>query len=83
LIYGYRITENKSANTDSKDPKEKEKSINVDGELWQLHKHLIIIVFSGLYWANEQVEIRSEVSGVKLFIFKRGSTVSKGQMLLK
>jgi membrane fusion protein (multidrug efflux system) len=31
IDYYYRITENKSANNDSKDPKEKEKSINVTG----------------------------------------------------
>lgn len=81
---GYRITENKSANTDSKDPKGKGKSITVTGIVANPQTFDNNLSLSGSIEANEQVEIRSEVSGiVEAIYFQEGSTVSKGQVLFK
>ena len=42
------------------------------------------LTLSGSIEANEQIEIRSEVSGiVETIAFKEGATVSKGQLLFK
>ena len=81
---GYRITENKSANTDSKDPKGRGKSINVTGIVAIPQTFDNNLSLSGSIEANEQVEIRSEVSGiVEAIYFQEGSNVSKGQVLFK
>lgn len=81
---GYRITENKSANTDSKDPKGKGKSIKVTGIIATPQTFDNNLSLSGSIEANEQVEIRSEVSGiVEAIYFQEGSNVSKGQVLFK
>lgn len=81
---GYRITENKSANTDSKDLKGKGKSIKVTGIIATPQTFDNNLSLSGSIEANEQVEIRSEVSGiVEAIYFQEGSNVSKGQVLFK
>ena len=81
---GYRITENNSANADSKDPKGKGKSINVIGIVATPQTFDNNLSLSGSIEANEQVEIRSEVSGiVEAIYFQEGSNVSKGQVLFK
>ena len=81
---GYRITENKSENADSKDPKGKGKSMSVNGIVATPQTFDNNLSLSGSIEANEQVEIRSEVSGiVEGIYFQEGSNVSKGQVLFK
>ena len=81
---GYRITENKSENADSKDPKGKSKSMSVNGIVASPQTFDNNLSLSGSIEANEQVEIRSEVSGiVEGIYFQEGSNVSKGQVLFK
>ncbi|RBN51531.1 efflux RND transporter periplasmic adaptor subunit [Flavobacterium psychrolimnae] len=81
---GYRISENKSKNEDSKDPKGKGKSMSVNGIVVEYQTFDNNLSLSGSIEANEQVEIRSEVSGiVEGIYFQEGSNVSKGQVLFK
>ena len=81
---GYRIKENKGSNTETKDPKGTGKSINVTGIVAAPQTFDNNLSLSGSIEANEQVEIRSEVSGiVEAIYFQEGSTVSKGQVLFK
>ncbi|WP_338644693.1 efflux RND transporter periplasmic adaptor subunit [Flavobacterium sp. KS-LB2] len=81
---GYRITENKNKNADSKDQKGKGKSMNVTGIVAKPQTFDNNLSLSGSIEANEQVEIRSEVSGiVEAIYFQEGSNVSKGQVLFK
>ncbi|MDI6034242.1 efflux RND transporter periplasmic adaptor subunit [Flavobacterium sp. LB2P84] len=81
---GYRITENKNKNADSKDQKGKGKSMSVNGIVATPQTFDNNLSLSGSIEANEQVEIRSEVSGiVEAIYFKEGSNVSKGQVLFK
>ena len=81
---GYRITENKSKNADSKDQKGKGKSMSVNGIVVEYQTFDNNLSLSGSIEANEQVEIRSEVSGiVEAIYFQEGSNVSKGQVLFK
>jgi len=81
---GYRITENKSGEGDAKDSKGKGKSMNVNGIVATPATFDNNLSLSGSIEANEQVEIRSEVSGiVEGIYFKEGSNVSKGQVLFK
>ncbi len=82
-LIGYRITKN----SDAKGPKDKEKDkqpITVSGTIVHLQTFDNNLALSGSIEANEQVEIRSEVSGiVKNIYFQEGSNVSKGQVLFK
>lgn len=82
-LIGYRITKN----NDTKGPKDKgkeEQPITVSGTVVRLQTFDNNLALSGSIEANEQVEIRSEVSGiVKTIYFQEGSNVSKGQVLLK
>jgi membrane fusion protein (multidrug efflux system) len=82
-LIGYRITKN----SDAKGPKDKgkeEQPITVSGTVVRLQTFDNNLALSGSIEANEQVEIRSEVSGiVKTIYFQEGSNVSKGQVLLK
>ncbi|MCF6141113.1 efflux RND transporter periplasmic adaptor subunit [Flavobacterium sp. K77] len=81
---GYRIMENKSENGDGKDPKGKGKKMNVSGIVIKAQTFDNNLSLSGSIEANEQVEIRSEVSGiVEGIYFQEGSNVSKGQVLFK
>ena len=81
---GYRITENKSESGDSKESKGKSKSMNVNGIVATPQTFDNNLSLSGSIEANEQVEIRSEVSGiVEGIYFQEGSSVSKGQVLFK
>ena len=62
----------------------KGKSINVTGIVATPQTFDNNLSISGSIEANEQVEIRSEVSGiVEAIYFQEGSTVSKGQVLFK
>ena len=80
---GYRITKISGA----KGPKDKgkeEQPITVSGTVVKLQTFDNNLALSGSIEANEQVEIRSEVSGiVKTIYFQEGSNVAKGQVLLK
>ena len=82
-LIGYRITKN----NDTKGPKDKEKDkqpITVSGTIVHLQTFDNNLALSGSIEANEQVEIRSEVSGiVKNIYFQEGSNVAKGQVLFK
>ena len=61
---GYRINANKSKNEDSKDKGGKDKPINVSGIVVHPQTFDNNLSLSGSIEANEQVEIRSEVSGI-------------------
>ena len=80
---GYRITKNSGA----KGPKDKgkeEQPITVSATVVKLQTFDNNLALSGSIEANEQLEIRSEVSGiVKTIYFQEGSNVAKGQVLLK
>ena len=80
----YRITSNKNKNDDSKGKDGKNKSMTVSGIVVQTQTFDNNLSLSGSIEANEQVEIRSEISGiVEGIYFKEGSNVSKGQLLFK
>lgn len=80
----YRIIENKSSDAGSKGKDEKNKSMTINGIVVKAQTFDNTLSISGSIEANEQVEIRSEVSGiVESIYFKEGSNVSKGQLLFK
>jgi membrane fusion protein (multidrug efflux system) len=80
----YRIVENKSENGDSKDKGGKNKPMHVSGIVVQPQTFENNLSLSGSIEANEQVEIRSEVSGIiENIYFQEGSNVTKGQVLFK
>lgn len=79
----YRISSNSAKNENSKD-KGKNKAMNVSGIVVEPQTFDNNLSLSGSIEANEQVEIRSEVSGiVEGIYFQEGSNVSKGQVLFK
>jgi len=80
----YRISSNKSKNDDSKDKAGKNKAMNVSGIVVHSETFDNNLSLSGSIEANEQVEIRSEVSGIVEEIhFNEGASVTKGQVLFK
>jgi len=80
----YRIASNKNKNDDSKDKGGKNKTMTVSGIVVQTQTFDNNLSLSGSIEANEQVEIRSEISGiVEGIYFKEGSNVTKGQLLFK
>jgi membrane fusion protein, multidrug efflux system len=80
----YRVTENKSANAEGKDKGGKGKPMRVTGIVVKPQTFDNNLSLSGSIEANEQVEIRSEVSGIVESInFKEGNFVNKGQLLFK
>lgn len=80
----YRVIENKSGDSGSKGKDGKNKSMTVNGIIVQAQTFDNNLSLSGSIEANEQVDIRSEVSGiVEGIYFKEGSNVSKGQLLFK
>jgi len=79
----YRISSNSAKNENSKD-KGMNKAMNVSGIVVEPQTFDNNLSLSGSIEANEQVEIRSEVSGiVEGIYFQEGSNVSKGQVLFK
>ena len=79
---GYRINSNSTKAGDSKN--HKGKSITVNGIVVKYETFDNNLSLSGSIEANEQVEIRSEVSGiVEGIYFQEGSNVTKGQVLFK
>jgi membrane fusion protein (multidrug efflux system) len=80
----YRILQNKAKSELSNNKSEKDKPSNVSGILVKTQTFDTNLSLSGSLEANEQVEIRSEVSGiVEAIYFKEGATVAKGQVLFK
>ena len=80
----YRISKNKAKDEDPKDKGGKSKSMLVNGIIVKPETFENNLSLSGSLEANEQVEIRSEVSGiVEAIYFTEGSLVSKGQLLFK
>jgi membrane fusion protein (multidrug efflux system) len=78
----YRIVENTTSNSKEKDANTK--AMAVSGIILQQQTFDNNLSISGSIEANEQVEIRSEVSGiVEDIYFKEGSKVTKGQILFK
>ncbi len=83
LIF-YRISDNKkSEEKNSKGPGGKT-ALNVSGIVLKPQVFLDNLSLSGSIEANEQVDIRSEISGIVESInFQEGTMVSKGQVLFK
>ncbi len=80
----YRVIENKSGDSGPKGKDGKNKSMTVNGIVVKSQTFDNNLSLSGSIEANEQVDIRSEVSGiVEGIYFKEGSNVSKGQLLFK
>ena len=80
----YRITANKAKSELSNDKSGKDKPMNVSGIVVNAQNFETNLSLSGSLEANEQVEIRSEVSGiVEAIYFNEGSNVAKGQVLFK
>jgi membrane fusion protein (multidrug efflux system) len=80
----YRISANKAKSELSNDKFGKDKPSNVSGIVVKTQTFDTNLSLSGSLEANEQVEIRSEVSGiVEAIYFKEGASVSKGQVLFK
>lgn len=80
----YRITENSSEKDDTKGKEGSGKSTIVSGIVAKTETFDNNLSLSGSIEANEQVEIRSEVSGiVEGIYFQEGSNVAKGQVLFK
>lgn len=83
---GYRIKSNsdKASLANGKTGGNKKSSVQVNGYVVSPENFSNIISVSGSIEANEQVEIRSEVSGiVEKIYFKEGTNVTKGQLLFK
>lgn len=80
----YRISANKAKSELSNDKSGKDKPMNVSGIVVKPQTFNSNLSLSGSLEANEQVDIRSEVSGiVENIYFNEGSIVSKGQVLFK
>lgn len=80
----YRITKNNSENEKGNDKSGKKPPMTVSVMKVEPQDFSNSISLSGSIDANEQIEIRSEVSGiVESISFTEGSQVSKGQVLLK
>jgi len=82
VLVTYRINKNSAPKEDPKAGKNK--AMNVSGIVVNPITFDNNLSLSGSIEANEQVEIRSEVSGiVEGIYFNEGSTVAKGQVLFK
>ena len=80
----YRISSNKSKNDESKKSGGKDIPTAVEGIVVKTATFDNNLALSGSVEANEQIEIRSEVSGiVEGIYFTEGSNVKKGQVLFK
>jgi membrane fusion protein (multidrug efflux system) len=80
----YRIFENKSDSNDSKGKSTAGDAMKVSGMIAKPQTFDNVLSLSGSVEANEQVDIRSEVSGIVESInFQEGRSVTKGQLLFK
>lgn len=78
----YRIGDNKKENNQGKQKGGGQTPITVVGMVLKPQEFSENLSVSGTLEANEQIEIRSEISGIVESIkFKEGSKVSKGQIL--
>lgn len=83
LIF-YRIIQNNDKNETNKKIGVGTSRMNVNGIIVQPQKFSNLLSLSGSIEADEQVEIRGEISGlVEEIFFREGSSVIKGQVLLK
>lgn len=80
----YRIIDNKKENSQGNKKGGSQSALKVDGLVLKPEKFSENLSLSGSLEANEQLELRSEISGiVEKINFKEGSKVSKGQMLFQ
>jgi membrane fusion protein (multidrug efflux system) len=80
----YRVVSNKNKNDESKKFGDKDTPTTVTGIVVKTATFDNNLSLSGSIEANEQIEIRSEVSGiVEGIYFNEGSFVNKGQVLFK
>ena len=83
-LIGYRITKNASESEKNDKKGDKKPPLGVTAIVVSSKDFSNAISLSGSIEANENVEIRSEVSGiVEKISFSEGTQVSKGQVLLK
>lgn len=83
-LIAYRIIKNNSETDKEKGKGDKKPPVSVSGVVAESKDFSNALTLSGSIEANEQIEIRSEVSGiVENIAFKEGSNVSKGQLLFK
>lgn len=82
-LIAYRI----SANSKASSPKNAQRAVNVmnvEGKILQTEKFAENLTLSGTLEANEEIQIRSEISGIVESInFEEGKKVSKGQILFR
>jgi membrane fusion protein (multidrug efflux system) len=84
IFVGYRINKNAEINDKGKGNTQQKPAMQVDAIVISEKDFSNKISISGSIDANEQVEIRSEVSGiVEKIYFNEGAYVNKGQLLLK
>lgn len=83
LIF-YRISKNSEEDAKGKDKGGNKTPASVNGIVATAQDFANKLLLSGSIEANEQIEIRSEVSGiVESIAFNEGSTIAKGQLLFK
>lgn len=83
-LIGYRITTNAATSGKNTNKADKKPPTMVDAIVLSEKDFSNVISLSGSIEANENVEIRSEVSGiVEQIYFTEGTNVNKGQVLLK
>lgn len=90
-LVGYRVIQNKKKGGEAAGPVTggpggpgKSSVMRVNGVVLKPQSFANTVSVSGSIEANEQVQIRSQVSGlVRSIYFKEGSQVTKGQVLLK
>ena len=83
-LIGYRLTKNVSESEKNDKKGDKKPPLSVTAIVVSSNDFSNAISLSGSIEANENVEIRSEVSGiVEKISFSEGTNVSKGQILLK
>lgn len=84
VFIGYRINKNAAVSDKGKNGPQQNSSMLVNGIVISEKDFSNSISISGSIEANEQIEIRSEVSGiVEKINFVEGSQVQKGQVLFK
>ncbi|HEY9168079.1 MAG TPA: efflux RND transporter periplasmic adaptor subunit [Lutibacter sp.] len=80
----YRIIDNKKENSRGKQKGGSQSALTVEGMVLKPQEFSENLSLSGSLEANEQLELRSEISGiVEKINFKEGSKVSKGQVLFQ
>ncbi len=83
-LIGYRITKNGNENSNGPKNGGNKMTQKAEGIIIKPETFADALSLSGSVEANEQIEIRSEVSGiVEAIYFQEGANVSKGQALLK